>query len=352
MTKSLHGYNKKLNIWFQDGPWEGSKNSSSVKSWWRQGKPKFSSDFQFSFLKAWSAGLIILVSILAWLATGVYHVKLGEQGVVLRFGCIDRVSHEGLRYHWPYPIESVVVQNTAIVNRIDSDGCQLILTGDENIVDVNFTVLWVIKDVKHYLFHAKHPSKTVRSAADSVVREILAQTPMDVALTVGRSTINHKAQALLQNLVDEYGLGIHIQEFQMGRIDPPSSVVDAYRDVQRAKAENQRLCNEAEAYRDSIIPVARGEAKSLIHKAEGVYTTTVRSAEGEAEKLRLLIETYKNNPSMVQHRLYLDTMTRVLQNISSKTIIDTQVGKWIIPHMALPGISAQQLSATEEGVKP
>lgn len=336
-----------------EGPWGSDHSGPEVRpprgnSHRKPGLPPFDFDtllkrFQ-SFFRPGSSKendpkKIILVGLAAaallWFSTGIYKVQPNEQGVVMRFGRAVRVADAGLNYHLPYPIETVLIKDVTAVNRIDSgvirgrdgnsDDQQSMLTGDENLIEVQFTVLWVIKDVEKYLFTAKSPHDTVQFAAESVVREIISQMPMTSVLTQGRSVINQKAQEALQQLMDQYGLGIHIQEFLMGRIDPPAAVIDAYRDVQRAKADQQRLINEAEKYRNSVVPVARGEAQEKIQKAYGYLQKTVAHAKGTASRFLAVLSEYEKAPDVIWRRLYTDMSRTLLEAAESKVIMDAAV---------------------------
>lgn len=317
---------------FSQGPWSQTPLSfKDFQQWWSRHANPWQPGNRGKKI-SWLLACILGLCLALWASTGIYHVNLGEKAIILRFGRVSAITTEGLHYHWPYPIEQAIIRNVAAVNRIDSEGSKLVLTQDENIVDVNFTVLWVIKDIQHYVFRAKYPNTTVQSAADSVVREILAHTSLENALTTGRATINHKAQTLLQSLVDSYGLGIHILEFQMGRIDPPNhQVIDAYRDLHRAKAEQQRLMNEAETYAIGKMAEARGHSATLIHEAEARYASAVLKAQGDKEKLTALATQAKHMPDLVKERLYLNTMETVLAQ-ASKTLVDPAI-PGILPHM-------------------
>lgn len=271
-----------------------------------------------------------------------------------------RIAQPGLNYHLPYPMEQVFIKDVTAVNRIDSgtllsqvrDGTEesLMLTGDENIVEVNFTVLWVIKDIEQYLFNAKSPDEMVKSAAESVVREIIAQTPIASALTQGRSDINQKAQEMLQTLVDEYKLGIHIQDVLMGKIDPPSAVIDAYRDVQRAKADQERSRNEAEAYRNSVIPVARGEAQKITQEASGYRQRVIAIAQGNANRFEALLTQYLLAPDIISQRLYLETLEDVLKDVP-KIIMDPASAQKALPYLPLPDLNKLKPSSSAQSAQ-
>src|SRR5260221_84761 len=230
---------------------------------------------------------ILLAVIVLWLASGLYRVLPDEQGVVLRFGRYVYTTPPGLHLRWPSPIESVLTPKVTRVNRLEvgfrsgAEGAvgrgggarqvpeeALMLTGDENIVDINFTVFWLINDATRYLFNIKNPESTVKAVAESAVREVVGRTPIAAALAEGRGKIENDTQKLLQEILDSYGAGISVTQVQLQKVDPPAPVIDAFRDVQRARADQERKRNEAEAYRNSILPGARGDSVRLVPEAE------------------------------------------------------------------------------------
>jgi membrane protease subunit HflK len=290
-----------------------------------------------------------------WLASGFYRVQPEEQGVVLRFGKLDRVTTSGLNYHLPWPIEDVVKPQVTRVNRIEvgfrsgTPGGQrpvggrdvteesLMLTGDENIIDVNFVVLWKIGDPANYLFNVREPESTVKAAAESVVREIIGQTPIVEATTEGRRTIETRAREQLQALMNDYGAGILIDEVQLQKADPPQDVIDAFRDVQRAQADRERAQNEAEAYANDVIPRARGEAERLLQDAEAYRQETVAAATGQASRFKSILAEYEKAQDVTARRIYLETMEHVLKG-ANKVIIDGEANNGVVPYLPLPAL--------------
>jgi len=296
--------------------------------------------------------LLILVAIALWLASGFYRVLPDEQGVVTRFGAYVATTPPGLNYHLPYPIEDVMTPKVTRVNRAEigfrsagdtgrSDLVRalpdesLMLTGDENIVDINFVVFWVIKDAGHYLFNIRDPDDTVKAVAESVMREIIGQTPIASALAEGRAQIEARALTDIQQILDNYGSGIQITQSQLLKVDPPQQVVDAFRDVQRARADQERLRNEAEAYRNDIIPRARGEAEQLIQEAEAFKQEVVARASGDAERFNNVYSSYSLAKDVTVRRIYLETMEEVLGN-ANKLILDKNAGSGVVPYLPLP----------------
>ena len=295
-------------------------------------------------------GLLILFVI--WGLSGLYRVLPDEQGVVLRFGKFVNTTQPGLNYHFPFPIERVLKPKVTKVNRIDvgfrgasdsgrSSGIgevpeeSLMLTGDENIVDINYSVFWVIKDAGKFLFNIQSPVETVKAASETAMREVIAKSEIQSILTEGRSNIEVEVQEITQNILDEYGSGIQITQVQTQKADPPSQVIDAFRDVQAARADRERSKNEAEAYANDVIPRARGDAEKILQEAEAYKKEVVAAAEGEASRFLAIYNEYKNAKQVTQERMYLETMEKVLADID-KVIIDKNSGQGVVPYLPLP----------------
>ncbi|NYZ17708.1 FtsH protease activity modulator HflK [Azospirillum sp. RWY-5-1] len=298
-------------------------------------------------------GVAIVVGVLAaiWLASGIYRVEPDEQGVVMRFGEWVRTEQPGLRYHLPNPIETVLSPKVTRVNRIEvgyrsaGDGRRgdrdvpdesLMLTGDENIIDVDFSVFWVIKDAGEFLFKIRDPEATVKKAAESAMREVIGRTDLQPALTEARQQIEQQTLQLLQAMLDEYQAGIEVTQVQLQKADPPSPVIDAFNDVQRARADRERLRNEAEAYRNDIIPRARGEAERLVQEASAYREQVISLAQGDADRFRKVYEAYSLSKDVLAQRMYLETMEEVLQG-TNKVIIDgnAQGAQGVVPYLPL-----------------
>jgi len=303
--------------------------------------------------------LVIAVGLALWLATGFYRVNPNEIGVVLRFGQYVRQVGEGLHYHLPGPIEMVLKPNVTQINRIelgfrslgDARGRttsptrdlaeeSLMLTGDENIVDIDFSVLWRIKSAENFLFNIRDPEGTVKVAAESAMREIIGQTPIQSALTEGRGAIESKTRDVLQSLLDSYKAGIQVVQVQLLKVDPPNQVIDAFNDVQRARADLERLRNEAEAYRNDIIPRARGEAERLVQEAEAYKEQVTNLAQGDAGRFVSVLNAYKTAQDVTARRLYLETMEQVLRG-ANKVIIDptAQGQQGVVPFLPLSDLT-------------
>ncbi len=295
-------------------------------------------------------GLIILLVV--WTLSGLYRVLPDEQGVVLRFGKFVKTTQPGLNYHLPFPVESVLTPKVTKVNRMDigfrserdsgfsSGGVadvpeeSLMLTGDENIVNIDFSVFWVIKDAGNFLFKIQDPEGTVKAAAETAMREVIARSDIQPILTEGRSVIEADTQKIIQKILDEYTSGIQITQVQTQKADPPDQVIDAFRDVQAARADMERSKNEAEAYANDVIPRARGEAAKILQAAEAYKKEVVAKAEGEASRFLSIYNEYAKAKKVTQERMYLETMEEVLADIN-KIIIDKNSGEGVVPYLPL-----------------
>ena len=342
--------------WGNDSPWNEPENTASPGKVIDFANIKKPGGFDFKI--SW----IIAAVALLWLATGFYQVQPNEQGVVLRFGKYADTTDAGLHYHLPYPIEEVVKVNITqersinlgvaeaytTANRVAIRNGQTgnadplksfteshMLTGDENIVDINLTVVWRIKNAKDYLFSMQDPDNTVRVAAQSVLREIVGQSEMQAIITGDRGKVEDETKAELQKVMDEFESGIEIVRVKLQKADPPKQVVDAFNEVQRAKADMERFKNEAEAYRNEILPKARGEASQLLQNAQAYKEAVVNKAQGEAERFNSVYNAYKEGKNVTARRMYLETMENVLEK-SQKIILDQgKAGNGVVPYLPL-----------------
>jgi modulator of FtsH protease HflK len=273
--------------------------------------------------------LLAFLVALGWLATGIYRVQPNEQGVVLRLGKWVDTTGPGLHFHLPFPIETALFPKVTQINQLsltraapDVSGARnQMLTGDENLVEADCVISWKIKDAGKYLFKVYDPEKLLALAAESAVRDVIAKNPIQSALAEGRQQIADQITDVLQTRLDSYQAGILITQVQLLRVDPPLAVIDAFNDVQRARADQERARNEAEAYRNDILPRARGEADRMIEEAEGAKTQAINLAQGEVSSFEALYDTYKKAPAMTAWRLYLDSVDEILKK-SPKIVID------------------------------
>ncbi len=291
----------------------------------------------------------IIAAIILWLLSGLYFVQPNQNGVVLTFGKYTRTDEvPGPKWKMPWPIQSVNVVDVTTERRIqigysandtgyktsnNSHEESLMLTGDENIVDINFVVLWRVGNAKDFLYSVRDPEDTIAMVAASTMREIIGQTDIQPALTDARTKIQSDARALMQKLLDEYHTGVTINNVQLQKVDPPSEVVDAFNDVQRARQKKEELRNLAEAYRNDIIPRAKGEAEKMRQSAEAYKQQIVSQATGDASRFNSIFAAYKNAPTVTSERMYLETMEDILQN--TKTVILGNKDSNVLPYLPL-----------------
>ena len=320
------------------GPWA---DNDPIQPKIRQFKPKKPIEIEVQ----WWWGLVAIAFI--WLASGFYQVQPNEEAIVLRFGAYNDTTTPGLHYHLPYPIETIkkvnITQERSInlgVQEPREMGANTfteshMLTGDENIVDINLTIVWRVENAKDYVFNMQNPDQTVRVAAQSVLREIVGQSDMLPIISGDRGKVEDETKEELQKVLDEFGAGIRIVRVKLQKADPPKQVVDAFNEVQRAKADMERFKNEAEAYRNEILPKSRGEAAQRLQNAEAYKQAVVSKAKGEAERFLSVYDAYKNGKDVTTKRLYIETMEKVLSN-SDKVIIDSgNKGNNLIPYLPL-----------------
>jgi membrane protease subunit HflK len=343
------------------GPWGGNGGQSGqkppdIEEMLRRGQDKFK-----KFIPSGGGGpkriiLLVLAAIVIWLGTGFYRVQPSEQGVELLFGKFVQMTTPGLNYWFPGPIGQVYtpdVTNTNITSvgfrQVGSGGARatnvrdvpeesLMLTGDQNIIDIDYQVQWRIKNAAEFLFNIRNPQETVKLASESAIREIVGQTTLEDALAKQRQQVESQTHEVLQKILDSYGAGVFIDSVKMQKVEPPKQVIDAFNDVQRAKQDRERQQNEAQAYANDIIPKAKGEAAKMIQEATAYKEKLMHEADGEAKRFLSVYEAYKGGKQVTRTRLYLERMQQVLKD-SEKVIIDKgQGGAGVIPYLPLPEI--------------
>jgi len=296
---------------------------------------------------------IFVVAFLLWGASGIYTVAADEEAVVLQFGKHVDTKSPGLRWHLPYPIETIEklpvtrVQRLAIGIRDLGDGRRrqraqesLMLTQDENIIDISFMVQYRIIDVRNYMFNIDAPEKTVRDAAESAIREIIGRTMIDDVLTTKKAEVEIETQTLIQSILDGYEAGISVTSVNLQDVKPPVAVAHEFKDVQAAKEDKERAKNEAQTYANDIIPKARGEAKKMVLDAEAYEKEAVDRAQGEADRFNSILAAYKLAPEVTRKRMYLETMEKVMAR-SDKVIIDSKVAGSVLPYLPLDRASSK-----------
>jgi modulator of FtsH protease HflK len=347
------------------GPWGSGPQSSGPKppdleDLFRRGQDRLRGILPGGGLGGKGFLLLVIVAAALWGFSGFFRVQPDELGVVLRFGKQVREVQPGLNYHLPYPIETVLTPKALRVNKIDIGMREintgnnssttrdvpeesLMLTGDENIVDVDFSVFWKVKPdgVGDYLFNIQNPQGTVKAVAESAMREVIGREDIQPILTGARQTIEAAVQTLMQKILDEYGAGVLIQQVQLQKVDPPTQVIDAFRDVQAARIDLDRSVNEAQTYANQVIPQARGNVAKIIQAAEAYRQQTVAQATGETARFLKIYEQYKKAPQVTRERMYLETMEKVLGD-TSKIIIDSKTGaQGVVPYLPLDELSNQ-----------
>jgi membrane protease subunit HflK len=300
--------------------------------------------------------LLVLGAVVLWGVSGFFRVEADEIGVVLRFGKQVREVQPGLNYHLPYPIETVLTPKALQVRKIDVgmrivDDLRrgttvrdvpeesLMLTGDENIVDVDFSVFWRIKPngVGEYLFAIQNPEGTVKAVAESAMREVIGRSEIQPILTGARQVTEVAVQELMQKTLDQYGAGVLVQQVQMQKVDPPAQVIDSFRDVQAARADLERAQNEAQTYANRVVPEARGRAAQILQNADAYKSQTVAEATGQTARFSKIFEEYKKAPEVTRRRMYLETMERLLGG-TDKIILDSggqSGGTGVVPYLPL-----------------
>ncbi|WP_312162381.1 FtsH protease activity modulator HflK [Phenylobacterium sp.] len=264
-----------------------------------------------------------------WALSGVYIVQPNEQAVVTTFGAYSRSEAPGIRYHLPAPIERVEKVPVTSLNRIDIGGIgdakvpeeSLMLTGDENIVDLNFSVTWRVADASRYVFTLRDPDASVKAAAESAMREVVGKSDLQPILTTGRGEVQAKTAELMQKTLDSWGAGISVVEVQIRSANPPQEVAAAFRDVNSAVQDQESARNEANTYRNRVVNEAKGDAAKLVQSAEGYREQSVREATGDVARFNQIYDEYRRAPGVTKERLYIETMERVLAK-SNKVVID------------------------------
>jgi membrane protease subunit HflK len=323
----------------------------------RNGRPPLDPDRQDKLKQALPGGTgfpgalwfpisVAIAAIIAFFAL-TFRVDPDELGVVMLFGKPVRTEPPGLHFRLPYPIEEVELpkvtrQNIIEVGMRSSEVARGVrpvpqessmLTGDENIVDINFVVFWRIKDAQKYLFNIQKPDVTVKEVAESAMRDIVGQSNIQPLLTSERQKTEQAVHKLMQDVLDSYGAGVSIDQVQLQKVDPPSQVLDAFRDVQAARADKERLQNEAGSYANKVVPEARGEAERILQAARAYKEQSIAEATGQSARFLQIYEEYKKAPEVTRKRMYLETMERILGG-TDKIILDRTGGQSVVPYLS------------------
>ena len=357
------------------GPWGSGPQSSGprppdLEDLLRRGQDKLQTFLPGGNFSGMGVALVVLAALVIWGLSGFFRVQSEELGVVLRFGKHVRTLGPGLQYHLPYPIETVLlpkalrVSTLSIGMRIIDDSRRgggttirdipeesLMLTGDENIVDVDFTVLWRIKPdgVGAFLFNIQNPEGTVKAIAESAMRDIIGRSNIQPILTGARTTTEAAVLDQMQKILDGYGSGILVQQVQMQKVDPPSQVIDSFRDVQAARADLERLQNEAQTYANRVVPDANGRAAQILQVAEGYKQQAVAEAKGQSARFIKVYEEYKKAPDVTRQRIYLETMEHVLGGADKLVLEGNASGQGVVPYLPLNELGRRTPPATQGG---
>ena len=340
------------------GPWGGGSRPPDLEDILRKGQDRVKRMLPGGFGSGRSLAFIVIVGVALWLATGFYRVEPDEQGVALVLGKVWKLTNPGLNYNLPEPIGEVFTPKVTRVNRVeigfrsggDSNSDQtaqdvpeesLMLTGDENIISMQFVVLWQIKDPLKYLFGIRDPEETVKNVSESVMREIIGQTAFEYARTQGRGQIEGTARERVQKLLDDYQSGVLVTQVAMQNIAPPEATIDAFRDVQAASADKERSVNEAQAYFNEVTQRAGGQSQQIIKGAEAYKEQTVAIATGNAQRFVSVLDQYRKAREITQRRIYLETMEQVLRNMN-KVLVGGKEGSGTVPYMSLNELLKQQ----------
>ncbi len=290
---------------------------------------------------------IVILGLLAY--SSFFRVNTNEMGIVLRFGEHVRTMEPGLHFKFPYPVETVMTPAVTNITSIDigmraSGGSpisvpeeSLMLTGDENIVDISFSVQWRIKasEAPAFLFNVENPDFAVKAVAESMMREAVGASRIEVLQTTGRNEVQNQVRIGLQKTLDEYGAGIEITEVKLQKVDPPAQVLDAFRDVQAARADQERLRNQAETYANTVIPRARGDAEKVKQAAEAYREQIVAEAEGDAQRFTSIYNEYRKAEDVTRRRIYIETMQDVLGNTNKIIMNGAEGGPGVLPYLPL-----------------
>lgn len=334
------------------GPWgagPGGSQQPDFEEMIRKAQERFRQIMPGGFGSAKGITLIVLGLLVVWMFSGVYRVQPGEQGVEMLFGRFVKHTTPGLHVWFPPPIGQALTPDVERTNTIevgfrtvpgvaqarDVPEESLMLTGDENIIDIDYVVQWRISNARDYLFNIRDPDQTVKLASESAIREVVGQTTLEDALALKRAEVEDRTREVLQRILDEYGAGVFVSQVRLQKVDPPQPVIDAFNDVQRARQDREREQNEAMAYRNDIIPRAKGEAERMIFEATGYREQQVASAQGEAKRFLSVYEAYKGGPEVTIRRLYLERMQQVLGGVE-KVIVDEGSGQGVVPYLPLP----------------
>jgi membrane protease subunit HflK len=345
------------------GPSGGGQRPNDIEEMLRRGQDR---------LKGWLPGgmggrrgliFIALAALALWLASGFYRVDANEQGVAMIFGKWVATTGPGLNYNLPAPIGSVETPMVDFENRVEigfrsaPDGTStrdisaesLMLTGDENIIDIQFVVLWKIGDAGKYLFSVRDPDETVKAVSEAAMREIIGQSDFESTRTKGRAEVESRTQELIQHVLDSYNAGIVVTSLQLQKVDPPDAVIEAFRDVQAARADKERSVNEAQAYYNEITQRAEGQAQQVIKSGEAYKAEKILIATGDAQRFVSVYDQYAKNKELTERRIYLETMEDVMHGMTKVLVEGAPGAGGALPYLSLNELMKLQSPPTANG---
>jgi len=338
------------------GGFGGGPRPPDIEDLLRKGQDRMRNILPGGFSSKRGIILVILVLAIAWLLSGLYRVETREQGLELVLGRYTTTTGEGLNFNWPAPIGDVEVVNvtsqrtlplgyepsTMTVRSVNvaqqRERGSLMLTADENIIDIQFNVVWMVKNAFDFAFNIRNPEEAVRSAAEAAMRDVLGRTELQVALTQGRAAIQEESAAQIQRILDSYKSGINVLSIQLLPVNPPASVIAAFNDVQAARQDKERSINEAQAYRNEVIPRAKGEAERQIQQGEGYRAEVLNRAQGDAQRFISVYNEYSQAKDVTKERIYIETMEEVLRNMNKVLIDKSSGGSGVVPYLPLPAL--------------
>ena len=343
MTSKFH------NAILKKSPWGDFEQEDNIFTKKRKNNQFNFDDFNFEF--SFKTIILILIALVAmWLGSGFFEVAEGQQAAIIRFGKFNRTALPGLNYHLPLPIESKIVEKVDESRRIeigyrstgrsriggasstrDIHSESIMLTGDENIIELHVDAMWHISDLSKFIFNVVNPQETVKAAAESAIREVIGNTPISSVLSNQKQIISAKIEKLIQQILDQYESGVTIEQVKLLRAEPPQKVIAAYRDVQTAKADKEKVINESEAYQNDILPRARGQAAKMVQEAEGYKAEIIANAKGNVSRFNALYKQYALSKDVTKDRLRLEVIESILEN-ADKVIMG---GDNMLPHMAV-----------------
>lgn len=348
----------------------GGGQSPDLEDLIRQGRDRFKSVLPGGRGGPSAGGIFALIAlaVVIWGLTGLYQVGPNQVGVVTQFGAYTRSDPPGLNYHIPWPVENAQTLNITDERSVDigferlgrGDRTRsipqesLMLTGDENIIDINFSVLWIISDAPKYLFNVQFQENTVKAVAESAMREVVGRRKLEAILTQERDAVQSEVQQIMQATLDGYGegAGIQINNVQLRHVGPPNAVVKAFQDVQTAEQDQEKFREDARKYAGKIVPEARGEAQRILRAAEAYKSQIVSQAQGDASRFLAILSEYKRAPKVTRERIYFETMERVMGKMD-KVIIDTpNAGQGVVPYLPLPSLEKRRSTVSTQSQGP